>query len=1142
MRHQRVKSNPERPTDQRLRPCRAVWGRGLGLVAMVTLLFVAAGQALALSTAEADAAFDSFNSAFYVVSNGRGYYRTDTTGGRADFWKQAEMIEMIIDAYERSGKASYKTMISQSIDGFLYYQGSDWLWNIYNDDIMWMVIASCRGYWATGNTTYRDRAKYHFDAVYGRGWDTVLGGGIWWTTDKGGKNSCVNGPAAIAACMLYEIYGDIGYLEKAQAIYAWEKAILFDPGSGKVFDNISASGAINSNWIFTYNQGTFIGAGNYLKKLTGDSTYTNDALKAALYTRSGLCTAEILPEYGDTGDGGGFTGIFARWMSRFIKDNQLESTFYSWMAANANAAWTVRRSDNLSWCKWRSVTPTGTLTSFGCSPSVAMMQAVPTDYGLPGLVYDPIPLKSGSYNRDVVVENTAPPPPLAGAYTTASMDDGTANNGKSWYEVGYNTASPTTGVPAAGSTFVSASYADHQYRMAPSYAANNAVLIDSSVTTASLQFSTPASYAKLSFLASSGGSASAVQAVVYHQNGASQTNTLSLPDWFNGASPACVANGRLDVQSFAFDNVGASNPRLYGPDVTLANAASPVTNVVFTYVSGGHVCILAVSGSTGGAFLPVTVTGYTYDIIVEAGAAKYAALTGRTTATMEGGTANTGATWYEAGYIPFAPNTGLPAAGSLYTNFFYPAHRYVLAPGYTSNNAVFLSTAVPTANLVPVSPATASSLSFLTAACRGPVTVTCSLRHADGSVQSRTFSSPDWSNQAPSAVVVSGRVNVSSGAYDAVVANNPRLYAVDFTVSNSSSPITNIALAYGSGQAGANAVVLAVSGVPGTVAPIIVQQPQSLKCWESSSISLLAPVAATAPLSCQWQKNSGGTFTNLVNGPNLTGAATTNLAFSPVSMADAGDYRLVASNPGGAVTTAVATVTVMSALPDLTSPANSITSFGGTSPAGEGVTNAIGNTTSKYLNFGLNGGSGNFSGPVGFVATPAAGPSVARALRFYTANDVPGRDPGSYAVYGSSDGGASYALIAAGALSLPDGRNAPGFALDPISQFVQQVTFSNSRAFTSYKVSFSTIKTNSAAMMQIGEVEILGSPVFTLSVQPGPTPGTLTLRSGMPGHLWSTAALEGTNTFWQDEGPVPGEITIPVNPDVQARFYRVSVP
>src|SRR3954452_8954486 len=83
--------------------------------------------------------------------------------------------------------------------------------------------------------------------------------------------------------------------------------------------------------------------------------------------------------------------------------------------------------------------------------------------------FAPIPLTSSSYNQDVVVESNAPAPVVAGGYTTASMDNGTANTQFSWYEQGYNTANPATGLPLAGSIFTHQNAADHQYRMAPSF-------------------------------------------------------------------------------------------------------------------------------------------------------------------------------------------------------------------------------------------------------------------------------------------------------------------------------------------------------------------------------------------------------------------------------------------------------------------------------------------------------------------------------------------------------------------------------------------------------------------------------------------------------------------------------------------------
>lgn len=85
-------------------------------------------------------------------------------------------------------------------NGFIIQNGSTWTsWNIYNDDIMWAVIAFVRGGLATGRTNYYAIAKTNFDACYARSYDTNLGGGIYWPTGNFSKNAAVEGPAAIAA-------------------------------------------------------------------------------------------------------------------------------------------------------------------------------------------------------------------------------------------------------------------------------------------------------------------------------------------------------------------------------------------------------------------------------------------------------------------------------------------------------------------------------------------------------------------------------------------------------------------------------------------------------------------------------------------------------------------------------------------------------------------------------------------------------------------------------------------------------------------------------------------------------------------------------------------------------------------------------
>ena len=92
---------------------------GLAASLVFSACFFTAANAGAFSATDANTIFDDYNNALYIVTSGNGYYKADTGGGRTDFWKQAEEIEMIIDAYERSGSSVYKGMITETINGFI---------------------------------------------------------------------------------------------------------------------------------------------------------------------------------------------------------------------------------------------------------------------------------------------------------------------------------------------------------------------------------------------------------------------------------------------------------------------------------------------------------------------------------------------------------------------------------------------------------------------------------------------------------------------------------------------------------------------------------------------------------------------------------------------------------------------------------------------------------------------------------------------------------------------------------------------------------------------------------------------------------------------------------------------------------------
>ncbi|MES2572419.1 MAG: glycoside hydrolase family 76 protein, partial [Verrucomicrobiota bacterium] len=331
---------------------------------------------MAFVAADSDTILNSYNNAFYVSTGGNAYFKDTTAGGRTWFWGQANEIEMIADAYDRTGSAGHRDMLSALCNSFVANEGQLWTWNEYNDDIMWACIAFCRAHLATGNISFRDRAKANFDAVWTRAWSADLGGGLWWRTDNQTKNACVNGPAIIVACYLYQILGDASYLTKAQQMYTWERNTLFNATSGAVADGININGVVYWGWIFSYNQGTLAGAANALYNITGQRSYYRDALLATLHTKNAVCSNGIFPDYGD-GDGSGFNGIAVRWIARFVQEQQLWAEFYPWLKANADAAWNVRRSDNLSWHRWLTSTASGTRGSFECFGSVTALQVIP---------------------------------------------------------------------------------------------------------------------------------------------------------------------------------------------------------------------------------------------------------------------------------------------------------------------------------------------------------------------------------------------------------------------------------------------------------------------------------------------------------------------------------------------------------------------------------------------------------------------------------------------------------------------------------------------------------------------------------------------------------------------------------------------
>ncbi len=318
--------------------------------------------------------FTSFIDQYYFRSKVEDYAMFKKT----NFWDQAEIYEIVVDAYEHTGDQRYYDMIFEMYRGFIKTHTEDFGKNEYNDDIMWITICFARAYKDTGDKKFLDSAVKHFNMVWDRAWSNDLGGGLFWRTDNQTKNACINCPATIAACLLGEITGDERYYDKAVTIMDWVVANIYEPKTGRVYDAYELNGNKN-HWASTYNQGTFIGANNLLYLHTGDGKYLSQARRACDYTIENMYDGKVMDNEANSADLVGFKGILARWMYAFAVDCDQQDVM-EWMKMNALTAWKNRNSKGITATTWNTKTSESSdIIPFSASTAVSALNNINND-------------------------------------------------------------------------------------------------------------------------------------------------------------------------------------------------------------------------------------------------------------------------------------------------------------------------------------------------------------------------------------------------------------------------------------------------------------------------------------------------------------------------------------------------------------------------------------------------------------------------------------------------------------------------------------------------------------------------------------------------------------------------------------------
>jgi hypothetical protein len=249
------------------------------------------------------------------------------------------------------------------------------------------------------------------------------------------------------------------------------------------------------------------------------------------------------------------------------------------------------------------------------------------------------------------------------------------------------------------------------------------------------------------------------------------------------------------------------------------NAQQSVTNFQFTPGAANATPVAAIK--------PIAATGYNQNMIVSA-----ASGSANVTATMDGGTAKTGDTFYETGANPGTNVSGVPRAGATIGSANDSNHTFVLQPnGAGQNDAVMLDSANTTGTLTLTTPAKFSTLSFLLSSGNGAGTINATIHYAGGGTQSAVLAAPDWFNGGPIAVDANGRVDVALDDFNNVNNGQPRMFQADLALTDTVDNVLSVDF----GVAGTATNRGAVFGISGTAVP----EPSSLALLSLGAFGLL---------------------------------------------------------------------------------------------------------------------------------------------------------------------------------------------------------------------------------------------------------------------------------------------------------------
>ena len=732
-------------------------------------------------------------------------------------------------------------------------------------------------------------------------------------------------------------------------------------------DGLTSNCVNNNETTWSYNQGTILGGLTDLYKATGNTNYLIQAETLANSAITNLITANgVLLEPGEVNGFGGedvpeFKGVFARNLA-YLYDEDHNQAYYNFLYTNAHSVWSLdRNSANQLGMHWYGPVDaadparqsSAIMAVSALAEPVTILLAFAKGSGDPGFNHV-VGAASGTLAWTCNSTNAGQAGLMQSGPFLTSLPNGshivhfrmavnTVSNAASALVTLLVTQNGSTVASSnvLWSAFTSANQAQDfplaftntaasgilEFRVQWNAVAGAPALTLSDVTIDSAHNWTAAN------LAHGIGRLDGLNAWEADPLRDTASGYLTLgPGTSELSAGSYTANFELKVDNFSWDNSTVAIISVVNVDANTVvasrslsrtefpNALYHAFSLNFAAVAGTHYdfrvywdygtnaprltqrsVVVAPAGASTFAPMALTAGSYNQDMVIESGASstpngKY------TTASMDAGVANNGNGWYAQQYDAAAPSTGLPPAGSTIVDQSASDHIYTLAASYSANNVAMVDSS-HSAVLTPTVSAPYSSLSFLTAAGHGPVTVDYKVNHGDGTTETGVMVVPDWFFNVPIVWDAQGRVDVDSGSFNNVNSGNPRLYAEDVALTNTASPVTSINLSWDSGNTGTGlAAFFAISGIaPLTLPYNLALTPLMATQYASATATFSITASGTAPLTYQWGKN----------GLPVNGATNSTLILSNLSTNDAADYACAVANPGGVSNSQNAILTVL---------------------------------------------------------------------------------------------------------------------------------------------------------------------------------------------------------------------------------------